>query len=331
MEKVLLECGDGGGLSAKLVDFIAKSLGEVYVGEMEDSYATNEVNGCIAITTDSFTVDPLFFKNGDIGKISVCGTVNDIAVSGAIPRYITLAMIIEEGFSTDDLRRILESIKRTCIEADVKIVAGDTKVMRRGEVDKILINTTGVGIFKNKAKKLSGIREGDKIVVTGSIGNHGVHILSMRAGLGFELKVLSDCAPLNKDIEKILQKHSNSIKYMRDLTRGGVGCILNEIAIGTDKNMIVQKLNIQHETEMACEMLGISPLYLANEGNICVFCDPDDCENILNTMRCATRYFTQAQVVGEVTKKDNMKPVVVMKDSGKVIQYLDGAQLPRLC
>lgn len=331
MDKVLLECGDGGLLSAQLIDFIVGVLGDVYLGEMNDSFATDEIQGKIAITTDSFTVDPLFFKNGDIGKISVCGTVNDLAVSGATPLYLTLAMVIEEGFLMKDLERILNSIKEACIQSGVKIVAGDTKVMRRGEVDKILINTTGVGIFNNKARKLSDIQEGDKIIITGPVGNHGVHILSMRAGLGFESKVLSDCASLNRDIEKVICKHSDSIKYMRDLTRGGVGSIFNEIAVSIDKNIAIENLNIQHETEMACKMLGINPLYLANEGNICVFCSADDCENILNTMRQLTQYFTQARVVGEVIKKNDTNSVVIMKNTGKVLPYLEGAELPRLC
>ena len=209
--------------------------------------------------------------------------------------------------------------------------------MRRGEIDKIIINTTGVGIFiNNESKKLSSIKEGDKIIVTGNVGNHGVHILSMRAGLGFENKIASDCAPLNKDISAILSACSKSIRCMRDLTRGGIGCILNEIAISTNKNIAVKHLEIQHETRMARELLGISPLYLANEGNICIFCDPLDCENILHLLKNESKYCKQAYIAGEVVEKpsDKTTPIVTMvDDDGKkeIIQYLDGAQLPRLC
>ena len=334
---ILQDHGAGGLLSKELLDeIIIPRLSPVYLGKMEDSGVAPLSGNKIALTTDSFVVDPIFFGNGDIGKLSICGTINDLAVSGAIPKYLTLALILEEGFSVEHLDKILDSICKTCQEAKVHILAGDTKVVRKGEADKIYINTAGVGFFPNERKPLtlSNIKEGDQVIVTGFVGNHGVHILSFREGLGFEAKVLSDCAPLNFVTENILVKYETKIHYMRDMTRGGLGCIFNEIASEISLSIHLDEASIpmQYETIMAAEMLGIDPLYLANEGNICIFCDPSISEELIATLK-THKYTKHASICGTVKKTGNTDVCLSSKEDGsiKVIGYLQGKQLPRLC
>lgn len=335
-DTILLDHGTGGFLSKELLDkIIIPGLSEVYLGKMEDSGIAPIMGDSIALTTDSFVIDPIFFGNGDIGKLSVCGTINDLAVSGAIPKYLTLALILEEGYSITHLKKILESICKTAKEADVHILAGDTKVVRKGEADKIFINTAGVGFFPNKRKALtlSNIKEGDHIIVTGFVGNHGVHILSLRDGLGFEEKILSDCAPLNLVIENILNNYEDKIHYMRDITRGGLGCIFNEIASDISLSIYLEEvaIPIQYETIMATEMLGIDPLYLANEGNICIFCDPIISEYLVSTLKNHD-YTKHAKICGVVKNTGNSDVCLINQDSStRIITYLQGKQLPRLC
>lgn len=333
---ILQDHGAGGLLSKELLDkIIIPKLSAVYLGKMEDSGIAPLVGDSIALTTDSFVVDPIIFGNGDIGKLSICGTINDLAVSGAIPKYLTLSLILEEGLPIKYLTKILDSIRKTCQEANVQILAGDTKVVRKGEADKIYINTAGIGFFPNgrKALTLSNINEGDDVIVTGLVGNHGVHILSFREGLGFENKVLSDCAPLNSVINDILLKYGAKIHYMRDMTRGGLGCIFNEIAseILLGIHLEEDSIPMQYETIMAAEMLGIDPIYLANEGNICIFCDQSISNNLIDTLRNYD-YTKHAKICGTVKNTGNIDVCINCKDGDvKVISYLQGKQLPRLC
>ncbi len=333
---ILQDHGAGGLLSKELLDnIIIPKLSAVYLGKMEDSGIAPTFGDQLALTTDSFVVEPIFFGNGDIGKLSICGTINDLAVSGAIPKYLTLSLVLEEGFSIEQLSTILDSIRTTCQEANVHILAGDTKVVRKGEADKIYINTAGVGFFpdKRKALTLSNIKDGDDVIVTGLVGNHGVHILSFRDGLGFESKVLSDCAPLNTIIEDILLKFGTKIHYMRDMTRGGLGCILNEIAGEIKSSIYLQEETIpmQHETMMAAEMLGIDPLYLANEGTIGIFCDPSISEELIKTLS-KHEYSKHSKICGKVIKNGNTDVCLNTQAGGtKIIGYLQGMQLPRLC
>lgn len=332
---IVLDHGSGGLLSHELVTgLIAPELGDVHVGRMEDSRLLDIPPGKIAMTTDSFVVDPIFFKNGDIGKIAVCGTVNDLAVSGALPLYLTLALVIEEGFAIADLRRILRSIRDAAREAGVVIVAGDTKVVRRREVDKIFLNTSGVGVLPPGAPALGtrSIRPGDRVIVTGELGNHSVHILSLREGLGYEDRVVSDCAPLNGLIRHTLEACGDHVRFMRDITRGGLGTLLNEVQreVGRAIEIEEARLPIQHETVMACDMLGISPLYLANEGNLCIVVAPEAAEALVETLR-AHPYARRATVIGTV--KDTVGGVLMRtKDEQlKVVEFLYGTELPRLC
>ncbi|OGM60291.1 hydrogenase expression/formation protein HypE [Candidatus Woesebacteria bacterium RIFCSPLOWO2_01_FULL_37_19] len=336
-ERIVLEHGTGGLLSQKLVsEFIVSILSDLYLGKMEDSAILNLDTKAIAMTTDSFVVDPIFFGNGNIGKISICGTVNDLAVSGAKPMYITLSLVMEEGLALADLSKILKSIHDTAKEANVQIVAGDTKVVRKGEGDKIFINTSGVGTFGNNRERLTIplIQTGDDIIVTGNIGNHSIHILSLREGLGYESRVLSDCAPLNHMIDEVVERAGKGkVHLMRDLTRGGLGASLNEIAFGCKRNIEINldQIPVQYETRMASDMLGVNPIYLANEGTLVIFCDPKSTSQILKTLK-ANKYGLNSQLVGKVSKNKESVVFGIDKEGEKtVIENLYGQELPRLC
>lgn len=244
-------------------------------------------------------------------------------------------MVIEAGLPLADLKKILESIASTSQEADVRIVAGDTKVVRKGEVDKIFINTSGIGVFRKDSTKLTmpSIKEDDDVIVTGQIGNHSVHILSIREGLGYEERVLSDCAPLNKMIGKVLKKHTNNIHYMRDLTRGGLGSALNEISTVIKKSIEIRSYDIpiQQETQMAADMLGINPIYLANEGTLVIFCSPDVSNDVIAILK-ADKYGKKSSIIGKVKTKQENHVISVNKDGEiKIIDHLYGQELPRLC
>src|SRR5690606_20471755 len=252
--EIVLDHGTGAQLSQELVQLIAETLGDVYTGVMEDSAVLSVDGDRLAMTTDSFVVDPPFFGNGDIGKIAVCGTVNDLAVSGARPKYLTLGMILEAGLPVERLLRVLTSIRETAREAGVQIVGGDTKVVRAGEADKIYLNTAGVGVFDREPLRMDDVRPGDRIILSGPIGNHTVHLLSIREGLGFESRVLSDCAPLNTLIDGVLDKFPPGVvRSMRDVTRGGLAAVLHEYAgrIGRTISVDLERLPVQHETAMA--------------------------------------------------------------------------------
>jgi hydrogenase expression/formation protein HypE len=286
------------------------------------------------VTTDSFVVDPPFFGNGDIGKVAVCGTVNDLAVSGAVPRYLTLAMILETGLPFDALGRVLGSIRDTAREAGVRIVAGDTKVVRPGEADQIYLNTTGVGFVPGTPMRMTDVRPGDQIVVSGFLGDHTVHLLSIREGLGFESRVLSDCAPLNDLIATALAgTGTGMVRSMRDVTRGGLSAVLHEYAarLGCGIRVAEDALPIRHETRMATDMLGINPLHCANEGCLCLFVDPAATEQVVGALR-AHRYGRHAAVVGEVGAAGRPRVELIGRDGG-VAEIEDplGAELPRLC
>ena len=333
-DSIVIDHGTGAKLSGQLVALIAETLGNVYIGEMEDSAILNIDSSKIAVTTDSFVITPIFWGNGNIGKISVCGTVNDLAVSGATPKYLTLSFVLEVGLKIKDLISILESIRDTAIEANVKIVAGDTKVVNKGEIDKIFINTTGIGEFTREPIRPRDISIGDKISLSGYIGNHSIHLLSLRAGLGFEKRILSDCAPLNNMIDEVLNNApKGSISSIRDVTRGGLCAVLHEFSNMINKTIIFEKekLPIQHETMMASDMLGIDPIHLANEGCLCLFVKPKEEKNVLKALH-NNKYGLNAVTIGYVTDKIGSKVIMKNKDgSENELQELIGAELPRLC
>ncbi|HGY3715129.1 TPA: hydrogenase expression/formation protein HypE [Citrobacter gillenii] len=333
-ETVVLDHGTGARLSRELVEKIAEILGETYLGMMEDSAILEIPSQKIAFTTDSFVVTPLIFGNGDIGKIAVCGTVNDLAVSGARPLYLTLSLIIEAGMLISELLTIIESVRDTAIAAGVKIVAGDTKVVGKGEADRLFINTAGVGVIEKTPVSIKNVRPGQKIILSGDIGNHSIHLLSIREGLGFERNILSDCAPLNHMIRQLLNAVPvEKIASMRDVTRGGLSAVLHEHARAANHEIhcVRQSLPIQPETAMAADMLGVDVINLANEGCLCLFVESDIAETVVKLLQ-AHPLGQKAAIIGEVLTTPGAQ-VRMLEPDGKVstIEELYGAELPRLC
>ncbi|WP_329571751.1 hydrogenase expression/formation protein HypE [Kitasatospora sp. NBC_01266] len=334
-EKVVLDHGAGGGMSQELITgTIARILGDTYIGEMEDSAVLELTGTRIAMTTDSFVVDPVFFDGGDIGKIAVAGTVNDLAVSGARPLYLTLAIVLEEGFELEALRRILHSVRDTARAAGVRIVAGDTKVVRRGEADGIFLNTAGVGLVERPHTLSSRtLRVGDQVIVTGFLGDHSIHLLSLREGLGFEQRVRSDCAVLNHVVADVLDACGAGVRCLRDITRGGLGTVVNEFAqaSATAVELLESALPIRPETAMAADMLGVDVMYLANEGNLCLVVAPEQATAALDALH-AHPETARAAVVGQVVAGAPGTVRLLGADGRRsTVDLLYGAQLPRLC
>ena len=332
-DKILLAHGSGGSLSRDIVnEGILSVLGNQILNRLDDS-AVFEAKGKIAFTTDSHVVQPMFFPGGDIGKLSVCGTVNDVSVMGATPLYLSLALIIEEGLPMEDLKAVINSIKEASEEAGVKIVTGDTKVVNRGNADKLFINTAGIGIIPDGVN-ISGhnAKPGNKIIISGTIGDHGIAVLSKREGIGFETDLESDSAPLNKMIAEMM-KASDKINCMRDPTRGGLSSTLNEIAAqsGVSINVEEDKIPVRREVAAACEMLGLDPLYIANEGKVVVVVEAEDADKIVETMK-NNKYGRNAAIIGEVTEKHAAK--VTLKTTlgtSRIVDMLVGEPLPRIC
>jgi len=332
-DKILLAHGSGGKLAHDLItSAFVSALDNPILSRMDDS-AVFSASGRLAFTTDSYVVNPIFFPGGNIGRLAVCGTVNDLATSGAKPLYLSLAFIIEEGFALKDLRKIVDAIKATADEAGVKIVTGDTKVVNRGGADKIFINTAGIGLVPDGVNiSGSNARPGDKIIVTGTIGDHGIAVLSQREGLGFETKLQSDVAPLGKMVAEML-KASKNIHVLRDPTRGGLASTLNEIAGQSKVGIKIEemKIPVKDEVNGACEMLGLDPLYVANEGKMIVIVAPPDADTVLNAIQ-QNVYGKNAAVIGDVVSVNPGR--VVMKTAlgaSRIVDMLVGEPLPRIC
>lgn len=330
MERILLAHGSGGRLSHELVkNLFQKYLSNSYLDQMNDA-SLLPGHDRIAITTDSFVVSPLFFRGGNIGKLAVCGTVNDLAVSGAIPKFLTLALILEEGLPLDELEQIIQSVAETANEAGIAIVCGDTKVVERGSADQIFINTTGIGYITDRLVGPDQIRPGDEILITGTVGDHGIAILSEREGLEFQTPVVSDCAPLNGLIDAF---YLPGVKCMRDPTRGGVATTLNELAgqAGVSMLLIEEQLPLTPSVEGACEMLGLEPLYLANEGKVLVIVAPDVADEVLLRMQ-AHPLGRKATRIGQVQEGQSGLVLLETPLGGKrVVGMLEGEHLPRIC
>jgi hydrogenase expression/formation protein HypE len=331
-DKILLAHGSGGKLMHDLIQSFLPELSNPILDRMDDS-AVFEVSGRIAFTTDSYTVNPLFFPGGDIGRLAVCGTVNDLAMSGARPLYLSLALIIEEGLPIAELKKIIVSIKKTAAEAGVQIVTGDTKVVNRGSADKLFINTAGVGAVPEGVNiSAANAQPGDKIIISGTLGDHGIAVLSKREGLKFELPVPSDCAPLNSLAADMLAASKN-IHCMRDPTRGGLATTLNDFAEKSHVGIIIQedKVPINKAVLAACELLGLDPLYIANEGKLVAVIPREDAEAVLAGMK-RHKYGKDAAIIGGVVAAHPGK--VVMKTSlgaSRIIDMPVGELLPRIC
>ncbi|MFH1662590.1 MAG: hydrogenase expression/formation protein HypE [Chloroflexota bacterium] len=332
-DRILLAHGSGGKLSHELIDnkLLAK-LSNRYLEKMDDS-AVLQLDGRIAFTTDSYVVSPLFFPGGDIGKLAVCGTVNDLAMSGATPLFISLSLIIEEGFPLNDLEKIIDSIEKTAGEAGVQIVTGDTKVVNKGNADKLFINTSGIGVLA-EGIDISGSRAetGDVIILSGSIGEHGITIMSQREGLKFSSRLQSDCAPLNGLVADMLEV-CRDIHCMRDPTRGGLATTLNEFAAQSNAGIIVDEkaILVIPPVLAMCEMLGLDPLYVASEGRLVAVVPYASADALLSKMR-QHKYGAESTVIGRVVV-DHPRTVVMKTELGtsRIIRMLSGDLLPRIC
>jgi len=332
-DKILLAHGSGGKLAHDLVEkSFVKAFANPFLAKLDDS-AVMDFNGRLAFTTDSYVVSPIFFPGGDIGKLAVCGTVNDLAMSGAKPLYLSLSFIIEEGLPQDELNQIVDSVQKAAQEAGVEIVTGDTKVVHRGSADKLFINTAGVGIIP-EGVNISGsnARPGDRVILSGTIGDHGIAVLSQREGLSFSTQLESDCAPLGGLVAEMLEA-SPDIHCLRDPTRGGLATTLNELAKQSKVSIRIEeeKIPVREEVLAACEMLGFDPLYVANEGKLVAIVPAKDADKVLKSMR-ENYYGTGAAIIGEVKAEHPGR--VVMKTclgASRIVDMLVGDLLPRIC
>jgi hydrogenase expression/formation protein HypE len=332
-DTILLAHGSGGKLSHELVEKnFLPFLANPALNKLDDS-AIFEASGRLAFTTDSYVVNPIFFPGGDIGKLAICGTVNDLAMNGAKPLYLSLSAIIEEGFPIGELERIMQSIKKAAEEAEVSIITGDTKVVNQGQADKLFITTSGVGII-SPGVDISGAnaRAGDKVLLSGTIGDHGISIMSQREGLRFSMTLESDCAPLNKLVSQMLEV-SSKIHCLRDPTRGGLATTLNEFARQSKVGIVVEevKIPVKEEVKAACELLGLDPIYVANEGKMVAIVDPGDADKILARMK-QNSYGKDAAIIGEITKEHPGKVIMKTKlGPSRIVDMLSGELLPRIC
>ena len=332
--RILLSHGSGGKLSFNLIKkLFLSNFNNPYLERLDDGALLNIEGLKLAYTTDSYTVDPLFFKGGDIGELAVYGTVNDLAMCGATPLYLSCSFIIEEGFSLSLLEKIVLSMRAASAIAKVDIVTGDTKVVNKGAADKIFINTSGVGIVK-EGVNISGsnAKVGDVVMINGPIGSHGIAVLSEREGLKFETDIKSDTAPLSSLVSDMLEV-SKDIHVLRDPTRGGLSTSLNEIALSSKVDVEINEgdIPIQEEVRAACEILGYDPLYLANEGKLVAFIPSEIAPNILKKMR-KNRYGKESKIIGRVVKESEGKVYLNTTIGGKrIVDMLTGEQLPRIC
>lgn len=326
--------GGGGLLTHRLLETgVFDILKNDYLNQQHDG-ATLDLNGKVAFSTDSYVITPAFFPGGNIGDLAINGTVNDLAMCGAKPKFLSLGFIIEEGLRMDEFWQILVSIKEAALKADIKIVTGDTKVVEKGKGDKIFINTSGIGEIHPKAAiHHNRIEAGDVIVLSGPLAAHGMAIMSVREGLEFESTIETDSAPLNHTILALIERFGTDIKFLRDPTRGGLASVLNEIAGLTNLGYLIQQkaLIVAPQVEGACEMLGLDPLYVANEGIFVAVVKENIAEAFLQQLR-ADENGPQAAIIGRVTTETPGKVLLQSAIGGKrVVNYMTGEQLPRIC
>jgi hydrogenase expression/formation protein HypE len=331
---IVLGHGSGGKLTHQLIQKLIVPAFRNPILETQHDGAVLSMGGArVAFSADSYVVNPIFFPGGNIGDLAINGTVNDLAMCGARPQYLSASFIIEEGLAVDDFWRILCSMKEAADRAGVALVTGDTKVIDRGKGDKIFVNTSGIGIIPEGVTiDASLAKPGDAIIVSGPVGSHGMAIMSVREGLEFETPIESDTAALNGLVEAIVGV-SNAVHVLRDPTRGGVASALNEIAEKSGYGITISEASIPicSEVQGACEILGLDPLYVANEGRLLVFVDPKDVEKVLGAMRAHMRG-RESVIIGEVVQDHG--GLVVMKTrigGSRIVDMLSGEQLPRIC
>jgi len=331
---ITLGHGSGGLLTNRLLDSgVFKLLSNEELDKRHDG-ATINLNGPTAFTTDSFVISPIFFPGGNIGELAVNGTVNDLAMCGAIPQHLSLSFIIEEGLPMEEFWEVLVGVKHACEKAGVTVITGDTKVVDRGKGDKVFINTTGLGRLHPKADiDIKRVGAGDKIIVSGNLATHGMAIMSVREGLKFESTIESDSQNLNHAVKALLDDFGSHIHLLRDPTRGGVATVLNEIARDTKLGVNLQQNQIPVDEQVAgaCEILGLDPLYVANEGLFIAVVSSDKSDEVLKCMQ-ATEECRQAAIIGELVEDHSGKVILTSGIGGKrVVSMLSGEQLPRIC
>jgi len=332
-ETVLLSHGSGGTMMKRIIDEV---FFEAYAGETlrraDDAAYLDVPTGRVAFSTDTFVVTPHFFPGGDIGKLAICGTVNDVATSGAQVKYLSCGFVLEEGYPLADLKRICRTMAETAREAGVEIVTGDTKVVNRGHGDGVYINTSGVGVLP-QGLDLSGVhvQPGDRILISGSIGDHGIAIISTREDLSFQTTVQSDAAPLNHLIARVIEA-APDVRCFRDPTRGGLSSTLNELAeaSGTDFRVEEADVVVHPQVQGACDMLGYDVFQVANEGKMVCIVPADQADAALAAMR-ADRYGSEAAIIGEVIEGTGKVFLHTAFGSTRVLDMLVGEQLPRIC
>lgn len=331
---ISLNHGSSGKLSRELIEKVFVRRFRMYE-PLTDSAVLENSGFTLAFTTDSYVVDPIFFPGGDIGKLAVCGTVNDLAVSGADPNYIAASFIIEEGFPINDLNLIAESMAEEAFKSGVKIVTGDTKVVDKGKCDKLFITTSGIGIFQHDMKDISTgarIKPGDKLIINGPLGNHAIAVLGARNKLSFSTPVVSDCASLKHLINSVLQ-NCKEVRFMRDLTRGGLATVLNELAGMIKSGIILNEtsIHIDDPVKGLCEMLGFDPLYLANEGKVLIVVGAGEEMRVLDILR-SDPLGKYSEIVGEIIPDKRNFVILNTSIGGKrILDMLSGQQLPRIC
>lgn len=333
-ERILMAHGSGGLMSQDLIDKVFKAaFKNEHLDAMMDGALLQLPAGRIAMSTDSFVITPIFFPGGDIGKLSICGTVNDLVACGARPLYLSVAMIIEEGLPVVDLQRIAASMAQTASQAGVKLVTGDTKVVEKGSADGIFINTTGIGIIPESIDyRPQRIQAGDHIIVTGTMGDHGLSILAQRDGLRFSTPVVSDCAPLYA-VGRELEHYGAAVRCMRDPTRGGLATVLNEIVVQSNLGIIVREkeIPIAPVVRGACDMLGMDPLYMANEGKMVIFTSPEKSAAVIRTLHSIPEC-RAAALIGEL-RAQPAGLVLIETELGaeRILGPLEGEHVPRIC
>ncbi|MGE5405380.1 MAG: hydrogenase expression/formation protein HypE [Candidatus Saccharibacteria bacterium] len=333
-ERVVLAHGSGGRMSQQLIDEVfKKAWSNPQLDAMLDGAILDLHPGRVAVSTDSFVITPIFFPGGDIGKISICGTVNDLVACGAKPMALTVAMIIEEGLPLADLQKIVDSMARTAKDAGVQVVTGDTKVVEKGKADLIFITTSGLGVIPSGIEFTPArIASGDKVIVTGTVGDHGLAILAQREGLSFETPAVSDCAAMHR-VGKVARSYESAIKCMRDPTRGGLATVLNELASQSGMGLLVRESDIpvSKVVQGACDMLGMDPLYMANEGKMVIIVAPEKADAVLEELKKLPEA-SKAAIIGEIMD-DPAGMVLIETELGaqRILGMLEGEHLPRIC
>jgi len=335
-QQISIHHGNGGVQTKALIeDLFIHFFENEFLENQSDSAVLPVTGKNIAFTTDSFVVDPIFFPGGNIGSLAICGTLNDLAVSGANPLYLSVGFIIEEGFKISYLERIVRSMAKEANQAGVKIVTGDTKVVNSGKCDKVFINTSGIGLIEEKHVSISSgirVKPGDKILLNGPPGEHGMAIMQARGIFNFKSNLKSDCVSLFPLINEIL-KVSDGISFLRDATRGGVATVVNEIARKCKVGVEIDEtcLPVNPDVRVMCEILGFDQLYIANEGKVIVVVDASDAYHVLNSMRKIKTGRT-TEIIGEISSDHKGKVVLRTKSGGKrILDELIGDQLPRIC